>query len=91
MLFAEVYYLFTGRSDDIKNTAQIALKLTKKEDKQSTLGKNIYTYLATITRFSSFISHSNYKLVSSHKYLIMLKLQVPFSLVVVRFSHCISS
>ena len=32
MLYAEVYYLYTGRSDDIKNTAQIALKLTKTKE-----------------------------------------------------------
>jgi len=31
MLFAEVYYLYAGWSVDIKNTAQIALKLTKKK------------------------------------------------------------
>ena len=65
----------------------------KKENKQTTPGKNIYTLLSTFTRFSSFIwcyFHNYKKLVSSHKYLIILKLQVPFSLVVVRISDCIS-
>ena len=51
--------------------------------------------LSTFTLFSSFIwckfYFHNYKLVSSRKYLIILKLrQVPFSLVVVRISDCIS-
>ena len=69
--------------------------LQKKGNKQTTPGKNIYTLLSTFTRFSSFIwckfyFHNYKKLVSSHKYLIILKLQVSFSLVVVRISDCIS-
>ena len=46
MLFAAVYYLYTARSDDIKNTAQISLKLTrKKTNNKTTPGKNIYEFI----------------------------------------------
>ena len=95
MLFAEVYYLYTCRSDDIKKNCSNRVETYKEENKRTTPGKNIYTLLSTFTRFSSFIwckfYFHNCKLVSPHKYLIILKLHwVPFSLVVVRISNCIS-
>ena len=58
MLFAEVYYLYTGWSDDIKNTAQIALKLTTKKTNKRHRVKIFILYLPDLAHSSdvSFIS-----------------------------------